>query len=119
MSPEQEASNGEVRALLQRSVEELPDDFRSVFVLRELEQLSVAETAECLGIPEVTVKTRLFRARRRLQQSLLRSLDGAQSRLYEFHLSRCNRVVAAVMARLGEERGSGLASGVTRQADVE
>ena len=100
VSPEQRASDGEVRALLRRSVDELPDDFRSVFVLREVEQLSVAETAACLGIPEDTVKTRLFRARKRLQETMLRSLDVGLPQLYEFHLSRCDRVVAAVMARI-------------------
>jgi RNA polymerase sigma-70 factor, ECF subfamily len=103
-SPEQHASNGEVRELLQRSVDELPDDFRSVFVLREVEQLSGAETAACLGIPEETVKTRLFRARKRLQETMLRSLDVALPQIYEFHLSRCNRVVAAVMYRIVSRR---------------
>lgn len=104
-SPEQRAHDAELRAVLQRSVDELPDDFRAVFVLREVEQLSGAETAECLGIPEDTVKTRLFRARKRLQDSLQRSFDDALGQVYEFHLSRCNRVVAAVMVRIASRPG--------------
>ena len=99
-SPEQQASDVEIRALLERSIEALPDEFRTVFVLREVEQMSGAETAECLGIPEETVKTRLFRARKRLQKSVLGALQPTVSRTFEFHLSRCDRIVAAVMRRI-------------------
>jgi RNA polymerase sigma-70 factor (ECF subfamily) len=63
--------------------------------------MSGAETAECLGIPEETVKTRLFRARARLQEALLEVLEPSARDAYEFHLSRCDRVIAAVFARLG------------------
>jgi RNA polymerase sigma-70 factor (ECF subfamily) len=100
-SPEQRASDGEVRAVLEKAIDALPDDFRAVFVLRAVEEMSGAETAECLGIPEETVKTRLFRARARLQEALLAALEPAAPRAYEFHLSRCDRVVAEVLRRLG------------------
>jgi RNA polymerase sigma-70 factor (ECF subfamily) len=101
-NPEGQASDGEMRTLLERAIDALPDEFRSVFVLRAVEEMSGAETAECLGIPEETVKTRLFRARARLQETLLEALEPAAPHAYEFHLSRCDRVVAAVMARIAE-----------------
>jgi RNA polymerase sigma-70 factor (ECF subfamily) len=100
-SPEQQASDAEIRAVLETAIDALPDDFRAVFVLRAIEQMSGAETAECLGIPEETVKTRLFRARARLKETLLETLEPAAPRAYEFHLSRCDRVVAVVLSRLG------------------
>jgi RNA polymerase sigma-70 factor (ECF subfamily) len=103
-SPEQQASDAEIRAALEKAIDALPDEFRSVFVLRAVEEMSGAEAAECLGIPEDTVKTRLFRARARLQETLLQALEPAAPRAYEFHLSRCDRVVAAVLARLGIEK---------------
>lgn len=99
-TPEQHASDGEIRTVLEKAIDSLPDEFRSVFVLRAIEEMSGAETAECLGIPEETVKTRLFRARSRLQEALLSALEPAAAHAFEFHLSRCDRVVAAVLARL-------------------
>ncbi len=104
-SPEQQASDGEMRVVLEKAIDGLPDDFRAVFVLRAVEEMSGAETAECLGIPEETVKTRLFRARSRLQETLLEALEPAAPGAYEFHLSRCDRVVAAVLSRIGVSRG--------------
>ncbi len=103
-SPEQQASDVELRAVLETAVAKLPDDFRSVFVLRAVEGMSGAEVAECLGIPEDTVKTRLHRARGRLQEMLIASTEPALPRLYEFHLSRCDRVVAAVLRRINGSR---------------
>lgn len=99
-SPEQQASGGEMRAALEKAIDALPDEFRSVFVMRAVEEMTGAETAECLGIPEETVKTRLFRARARLQETLLEALEPAATQAYAFHLSRCDRVVAAVLSRL-------------------
>lgn len=100
-SPEQQTSDVEMRAVLERAVEALPDEFRAVFVLRAVEGMSGAEVAECLGIGEETVKTRLFRARGRLQEMLVASIEPALPSLYDFHLSRCDRVVNGVMRRLG------------------
>ncbi|MGH7439063.1 MAG: RNA polymerase sigma factor [Polyangiaceae bacterium] len=101
LSPEQQASDHEMRVALERAIDALPDDFRTVFVLRAVEEMTGAETAEALGIPEETVKTRLFRARARLQETLLEVLEPAATRTFAFHLSRCDRVVAAVLARIG------------------
>jgi RNA polymerase sigma-70 factor (ECF subfamily) len=105
-NPEQQASDGEVRAVLENAIDALPDEFRAVFVLRAIEEMTGAETAECLGIPEETVKTRLFRARARLQETLLQTLEPAAQRAYQFHRSRCDRVVAAVLARIGRAPSS-------------
>jgi len=98
--PEQQASAGELRSLLDAAVTRLPDDFRAVFVLRDVEGMTGAETADCLGIPEETVKTRLHRARARLQQTLLATIEPELHNVYSFHLSRCDRVVDAVLRRI-------------------
>lgn len=103
-SPEQRVSDAELRAITEAAIDELPRDFRLVFVLRAIEQMSVADVAESLGVPEQTVKTRFFRARLRLQQILMNQLTGASETVYDFHLVRCNRVVNAVLARVTASR---------------
>jgi RNA polymerase sigma-70 factor (ECF subfamily) len=100
-SPEQQASDVEMRPLLEKAIDGLPEEFRSVFVLRTVEGMSGAEVAETLGIPEETVKTRLHRARGRLQETLVGAIEPALPSVYEFHLSRCDRVVDAVLRRIG------------------
>ena len=99
-SPEDAASNVELGGLLEPMVDALPEAFRVVFVLRAAEGLSSVECAECLGIPEETVRTRFFRARRILQLEIEQKLLASGTKLYEFHLRRCDRVVAAVFARI-------------------
>jgi RNA polymerase sigma-70 factor (ECF subfamily) len=106
LGPENRASDGELRILLEEAVDGLPEAFRTTFVLRSVEQLSVAETAEVLGIPEETVKTRLHRARERLQSSLSSRVGDTLPELFGFHRPRCDRVVAAVLARLREPQPS-------------
>ena len=98
-SPEQSTTRADVRRLLERKIDELPVAFRSVFALRELEELSVVETAECLSIPAATVRSRLFRARRMLRESLAGELDLATGDVFKFGGERCDRVVAGVLAR--------------------
>lgn len=100
-TPEQRLSDAELGSFTEAAIDSLPHDFRVVFVLRAVEQQSVAEVAESLGIPEDTVKTRYFRARERLRRSLLEQFDDATKTAFDFHASRCDRVVAAVLARLG------------------
>ncbi|HEX2674002.1 MAG TPA: RNA polymerase sigma factor [Polyangiaceae bacterium] len=100
-NPEQALNDQQLRAVLERAIDSLPDDFRAVFVLRAVEQMSGAETAQCLDIPEDTVKTRLHRARLRLQEVIVHALDAHSTRAFEFHLSRCDRVVKGVFDRLG------------------
>lgn len=100
-SPEEAASDVEVRAVLEETIDALPPAFRAVFVLRAVEEMSGPETAEALGIPEETVRTRLHRARSLLRDEVAKRLDRVAPAAFDFHLSRCDRVVAAVMSRLG------------------
>lgn len=99
-NPEQQAIQHNLQALLEIAIEALPESFRSVLVLREVEGLSTAETAESLGISEALVKTRLHRARAALRQDLESRTRATLASSFAFHLSRCNRVVAAVFARI-------------------
>lgn len=98
-TPEQQTSDGEMRRLLEQAVNALPEEFRSVFVLRAVQGMHGAEVADCLGLEEATVKTRLFRARGRLRD-LLEAAGASVGAVYDFHLSRCDRVVAAVFGRI-------------------
>jgi RNA polymerase sigma-70 factor (ECF subfamily) len=98
-TPESETIRGDIRRLLERKIDALPVAYRTVFMLREVGDLSAEETAACLSIPEATVRTRLFRARGLLRESLARDLDLATGDVFEFGGERCNRVVAQVLAR--------------------
>lgn len=99
-TPETEASNGELRQLLEAHIDRLPDMYREVFVLRGVEELSVEETAEILGIPEATVRTRFFRARHLLREGLAKDIDFALGDAFSFAGDRCDRIVAGVLDRL-------------------
>jgi len=98
--PEAAAMRAELRALLERRIDELPSQFRTVFMLRDVEELSVEETAECLDIPAATVRTRSFRARALLRDSLSRDIDIGTVSAFEFAGARCDRIVEGVLARL-------------------
>ncbi len=98
--PEQEASAQQMRRLLEASVEALAEPYRAVFVLRDVNEMSTAEAAECLGITEEAVKTRLHRARALLRKELFARAGAAAAEVFSFHASRCDRVVAAVMERI-------------------
>jgi RNA polymerase sigma-70 factor (ECF subfamily) len=97
--PVNAAFRAEVRQLIEQRVDELPLAFRTVFVLCEVNEMSVAEVAESLSIPATTVRTRLFRARARLRASLAADLDAATSDVFGFAGDRCDRIVAAVLSR--------------------
>jgi RNA polymerase sigma-70 factor, ECF subfamily len=99
-SPDQMLLRAQVRSLLERKLDALPASFRCVFVLRAVEELSVEETAQSLGIAEATVRSRHFRARSLLRESLAQEIDLAERDLYEFGGEHCNRVVATVLGRL-------------------
>jgi RNA polymerase sigma-70 factor (ECF subfamily) len=99
-NPEAEAMRHELGALLERRIDGLPEAFRGVFVLRALEELSVEETAALLDIPEATVRTRYFRARSMLRESLAREVDAALHQAFKFDGARCDRTVTIVLARL-------------------
>ena len=99
--PERLTGHSELRRMLEDAIDALPDDFRAVFVLRAVEGMSVAETAEALSVPPETVKTRLHRARHRLQEALGARFEALMPAAFEFGGARCDRIVAAVLARLG------------------
>jgi RNA polymerase sigma-70 factor, ECF subfamily len=90
----------QTRQLLEQAVDSLPEVFRTVFVLRVVEQLSGVETAACLGINETTVRTRLFRAQQRLRTDLARRLRAERANVFEFDNERCDRIVARVLERM-------------------
>lgn len=98
-TPHDLAERSEVRALLERKLDELPEAFRTVFVLRGVEEMEVSEVAQCLGIPEATVRSRFFRARSLLRESLARDFDLAERDVFSFGGGHCDRVVAAVLRR--------------------
>jgi len=98
-SPSDTTLRAEVRRLIERRLDDLPVAFRTVFVLREVEDLTVDETASCLGIPPATVRTRLFRARALLRSALAQDLDRATTDIFRFDGARCDRIVARVLER--------------------
>ena len=99
--PEADAARAQIRRILERAVDELPEPFRLVFILREVEELSVEETAGNLNLKVETVKTRLHRARRRLREALDAQLADVMVGAYPFLGARCNRITEAVLRRLG------------------
>jgi RNA polymerase sigma-70 factor (ECF subfamily) len=98
-SPEAETMRTQVARVLERAIGKLPENFRMVFVLREVEGLSVEETATVLEIREETVKTRLLRARRRLQQELDPELREALHGAFPFAGADCDRLTERVLAK--------------------
>ncbi len=99
--PEQQASQSELRDVMEREVAALPDAFRVVVMMRDVQGLSTSETAQCIGISEDLVKQRLHRARAMLRENLYRRAGVTLSSLFAFGNERCDRVVAGVMARIG------------------
>ena len=98
-SPIDATLRAEMRRMIERRIDELPAVFRTVFVMREVEEMSAEDVAECLGIPAATVRTRLFRARALLRQSLSRDIDVATGDAFKFDGERCDRIVRTVLAR--------------------
>jgi RNA polymerase sigma-70 factor (ECF subfamily) len=98
--PERQAFTGELRDLLEWAIDTLPDGAREVFVLRDVEGLSTAETAASLGVSEDVVKTRLSRARGALRRALLERAGASASDAFRFQRPRCDRVVALVLSRI-------------------
>ena len=104
--PDRIAMRGDIRRLMEARIDTLPEAFRTVFMLRAVEELSVEEVASALGLPEATVRTRFFRARGLLREGLSRDVDVALGDAFAFDGARCDRVVASVLARLAQERDS-------------
>src|SRR5262249_10812524 len=88
------------RRFLEAAIEALPDDYRTVVVMRDVEEMNVAETAASLEVSEAVVKTRLHRAHAMLRKELYRRAQGRVADLYPFLGARCDRIVKAVLERI-------------------
>jgi len=104
--PEADAARAQIRRMLERAVDALPEPFRLVFILREVEELSIEETAAHLGLKAETVKTRLHRARRRLREALDAHLADVMVGAYPFLGARCERITQAVLERISKNTHS-------------
>jgi RNA polymerase sigma-70 factor, ECF subfamily len=102
-NPEHQAFTGELRELLEWAIDTLPDGMREVFMLRDVEGLSTAEVAACLGVSEDVVKTRLSRGRAGLRRVLLQRTGATAPDAFRFERPRCDRIVARVLARIMPE----------------
>jgi RNA polymerase sigma-70 factor, ECF subfamily len=99
-NPEQQASNSQVRRLLEEAVERLPDAYRTIFVLRDVEEMSTADVAHVLEISEENVKVRLHRARALLRKSPFTCAGMERKEAFNFYALRCDRVVKNVFERI-------------------
>lgn len=102
--PEASALRAETRRLLEKKIDELPEAFRTVFMLRAVEEMTAEETALALGIPDATVRTRFFRAKGMLRESLASEIDFAIEGVFAFDGARCDRIVDRVLSRLRDLR---------------
>ena len=98
--PDALLENKQLQSLINKNIDKLPENFRTVFVLRAVEQLSVKETAKILEIKEVTVKTRFFRAKRLLRNQIQAYLNNIGMNVYEFGGDHCDIIVHKVMQRI-------------------
>ncbi len=103
-SPESSAQRAQTRRLLEAQIDALPGTYRTVFMLRAVEEMSVEETAAVLEIPEATVRSRFFRARSLLREGLAAKIDLACEEAFAFAGERCDRIVASVMERIEAQR---------------
>ncbi len=101
--PEYLAMRAQMRKLLETRIDLLPENFRTVFMLRAVEEMNVEEIAQALGIPEATVRTRFFRARSILREGLANQIDVALYDAFAFDGARCDRIVAGVLTRANAE----------------
>jgi len=99
--PERQAYAGELTRALEQAIDTLPETYRVVFMLRDVEGLSTLETAEGLGLGDEAVKTRLHRARAMVRRAVTERLGEQVPQAFQFHAPRCDRVVAAVLAHIG------------------
>lgn len=99
-SPEDDASGGELRALLEEAIDSLPESYRVVFVMRDVEELDTRETADCLDLSEEAVRVRLHRARKALREWLYERADSLTAEAFHFAGERCDRIVHHVLSRI-------------------
>jgi RNA polymerase sigma-70 factor (ECF subfamily) len=98
--PERQAYAQELHRVLEQAVDTLPETYRTVFMLRDIEGLSTSETAEGLGLGDEAVKTRLHRARAMIRRAVTARIGDVAAGAFQFHAPRCDRVVSAVFARM-------------------
>jgi len=106
LDPEKTMAQHEICALVERAIDGLPQEFRSVLVARTIEGMSVEETANALGLKAETVKTRLHRARSMLRTALDEHLEAQFANVFPFDGVRCNRIADAVLTRLRLKGGN-------------
>ena len=99
-SLEKRFAHRELVSAIETAIEELPARYRAVFMLRDVEEMNTAETAECLDIPKHTVKTCLRRARALLRQKLTREVGVAVRKSFTLGVARCHHMVASVLTRI-------------------
>jgi len=102
-NPEQQASNSEIRRLLEDTVEKLPDAYRTIFMLRDVEEMSTTDAADVLEITEENAKACLHRARALLRKSLYARAGMERKEAFDFHAVRCDRVVKNVFERIQKQ----------------
>ena len=105
-SPEEGAAQREAVRLVEHSMDALPEAYRTVLMLRDVDGLSTAETAEALSTTEEAVRVRLLRARRALRAAFAETVGSGLADAFPFHAPRCDRVVAGVLAALDAAPGS-------------
>jgi RNA polymerase sigma-70 factor, ECF subfamily len=98
--PERQAYAQELRRIVEAAVDTIPESYRTVFMLRDIEGLSTSETGEGLGLGEEAVKTRLHRARALIRRAVTVRMGAVTTGAFQFHAPRCDRVVAAVSVRV-------------------
>jgi RNA polymerase sigma-70 factor (ECF subfamily) len=98
--PERQAYAQELHRVLEAAVDALPDTYRTVFMLRDIEGLSTSETGQGLGLGDEAVKTRLHRARVMIRRAVTARIGEVAAGAFQFHVPRCDRVVSAVLARV-------------------
>jgi len=101
-NPEQTTSRSEIAGILEEAIMALPDQYRTVLMLRDVEELNTADTAATLSLTEENVKVRLHRGRALVRKALMERAGGQAKSAFAFLGPRCDRVVAAVFARLAE-----------------
>jgi RNA polymerase sigma-70 factor (ECF subfamily) len=99
-NPESQAASGELGHLLEQAIQNLPQNYRAVVMMRDVEEMTTSEVAECLSISEENVKVRLHRAHAVLRKELYAKAELTASQLFPFHAVRCDRVVSNVFSRL-------------------
>jgi len=100
LNPESETASVEMNKILEQAIESLPEQYRTVVMMRDVEEMTTAETAECLSLTEDNVKIRLHRAHGMLRKELYQSARISEANAFPFHAPRCDRIVTNVFARL-------------------